>query len=119
MSSANSSENVGVAFALVIAAGAATGFGAGVVYVPKLVSLASCRTLAMSLGFSAGVMVFVSFAEIFRKSTSSFEGAGWSNDAAFSLSMVCFFAGVIIMLVRSSSTGIVVSFPASTIDGII
>jgi ZIP family zinc transporter len=66
------SENVGVAFGAVIAAGASTAVGAAIVFFPRLVKLASRRVLASSLGISAGVMTYVSFVEIFQKAQSSF-----------------------------------------------
>ena len=97
-------EHVGLALLLVFGAGAATAIGAAVVFVPKLVTLASPRKLAGSLGFSAGVMLFVSFAEILLKSRLSFMDAGKSEDAATVLSMICFMCGVIFMLVRPAST---------------
>jgi len=48
------SGNVGVAFAMVFGAGAASALGAAVVF---CVNLASPRLLASSLGFAAGVML--------------------------------------------------------------
>jgi zinc transporter ZupT len=93
-------ENLGIAFGLVIGAGAATGLGAAVVFIPALVKLASRRTLAAALGLSAGVMTYVSFVEIFAKSTSAFEDAGFSEDDAYIYGTLCFFAGVILMVVR-------------------
>ena len=94
-------ENLGVAFALVAGAGAATGLGAAVVFVPALVRLASRKTLASSLGLSAGVMTYVSFVEILAKSLIAFENAGHDADDAYIYASLCFFAGVIFMLVSS------------------
>jgi lipoprotein signal peptidase len=51
-----SSKNVGIAFGLTFAAGAATALGASVVFFPRLVKFANRHTLAAALGFSAGVM---------------------------------------------------------------
>ena len=95
----SSATNVGIAMALVILSGGATAIGASVVFFPSLVNLANSRTLAVSLGLSAGVMLFVSFVEIFGKSQSAFEKAGFNADQAYALSMVAFFAGVTLMLV--------------------
>lgn len=67
------SSNVGIAFGAVIAAGASTAVGAGIVFFPRLVKLASRRVLASSLGISAGVMTYVSFVEIFQKSVGAFD----------------------------------------------
>lgn len=51
-----SGENVAIAFALVLGAGAATAIGASVVFFPALVKYANKKTLACALGLSAGVM---------------------------------------------------------------
>jgi len=100
------SENLGIAFGAVIAAGASTAIGASVVFFPKLVKLASRRVLAASLGFAAGVMTYVSFVEIFQKSVIAFtdhalEG-GYDQDKADSRGYVfgtlSFFGGVLIMV---------------------
>ena len=66
-----SNENVGLAFGLVAAAAGSTAIGAAVVFFPRIVKLASRRVLAASLGFSAGVMTYVSFIEIFEKVTAA------------------------------------------------
>ena len=91
--------NVGVAFALVCGAGAATALGASVVFFPTLVKLASRRVLAGALGVSAGVMTYVSFVEIFNKSQLSFLDAGHSERDAYLYATLCFFGGVVTMLV--------------------
>ena len=94
------SENLGIAFALVIGAGAATGVGASVVFFPRLVRLASRKTLASALGLSAGVMMFVSFVEIFGKSQGAFADSGYDPDReAFLYATLCFFGGVVLMVV--------------------
>mmetsp|Transcript_34619 Transcript_34619/g.83635 ORF Transcript_34619/g.83635 Transcript_34619/m.83635 type:complete len:443 (-) Transcript_34619:137-1465(-) len=94
-----SSENVAIAMGLVIAAGASTAIGAAVVFIPRLIKLASRRVLAASLGFSAGVMTYVSFVEIFGKATSGFESAGHEPNVAYMFATVCFFSGVVLMIV--------------------
>ena len=92
-------NNLGVAMGLVILAGGATSIGAAVVFFPSLVNLANSRTLAVSLGLSAGVMIFVSFIEIFGKSQSSFEEAGFEPEQAYALAMATFFSGAFLMIV--------------------
>lgn len=92
------SPNVGVAFGLVIGAGLATSLGASVVFFPSFVKMASKRVLASALGISAGVMSYVSFVEIFAKSTDSFIEAGYDEGTAYAYSTLCFFGGVIAML---------------------
>lgn len=95
----NGSENVGIAFGVVIGAGLATAVGAAVVFIPSLVKLADGRVLAASLGFSAGVMGYVSFIEIFPKSQQSFTEGGFSANSSFNLASLCFFGGTVVMLV--------------------
>lgn len=100
-------ENVGIGFAAVFAAGAATAVGAAVVFFPRLVKLASRRVLASSLGFSAGVMTYVSFVEIFQKSVGAYYdndiAKGRSEEAAEARSTafatLSFFAGAAIMVI--------------------
>jgi len=93
------SENVAVALGMVFGAGASTGLGAAVVFFPSIVKLASQRVLAASLGFSAGVMTYVSFVEIFYKSSSGFEDAGYAENHAYIYATCCFFGGVVLMIV--------------------
>lgn len=92
-----SSDNAPIGFALVMAAGASTGIGAAVVFNQKLVELASKQVLAAGLGLSAGVMLYVSFVEIFGKSLGGFQDSGYSEEDAYLCATVCFFAGVLMM----------------------
>ncbi|GKY99517.1 hypothetical protein MPSEU_000905900 [Mayamaea pseudoterrestris] len=98
----NDNPNVGIAFALTCGAGAATGLGAAVVFVPSLVKLASKRVLAGGLGLSAGVMTYVSFVEIFRKSNLAFQAAGHEEGTAYALATGCFFGGVVFMILLNA-----------------
>ncbi|OWZ09269.1 Zinc (Zn2)-Iron (Fe2) Permease [Phytophthora megakarya] len=61
-------HDVGVAFALNIAAGAATILGGMVVFSKRLVYLANPVSLAVALSISSGVMMFISLVEIFGES---------------------------------------------------
>jgi ZIP family zinc transporter len=91
-----SSEALG--FILVCAAGSSTAIGAGIVYNSNLVVLASKKVLGGSLGLSAGVMLYVSFVEIFAKSVLAFtEEAGHDEAFAYLYSTLCFFAGIVII----------------------
>jgi hypothetical protein len=95
-----SKENIGIAFALVFGAGSATAIGASVVFIPTLVQYANRKTLASSLGISAGVMMYVSFVEIFQKSRLAFIDSGIETNLAYTYATCCFFAGVLVMMVR-------------------
>ena len=92
-------NNVGVAFALVFAASAATCIGASVVFFPSLVKRASRRVLAASLGFAAGVMVYVSLVEIHYKSEEGYMRAGFDENHACIYSTLSFFGGILFMKV--------------------
>ena len=65
------------------------------------VKFANKTFLASALGVSAGVMLYVTFVEIFQKSLSGFHAAGVSGDMTSGLVYVsatlCFFGGVIMM----------------------
>lgn len=96
--SSDGDENVGLAFALVIGAGASTAIGSSVVFFPSLVKYASKKTLAGGLGLSAGVMTYVSFVEIFQKSVGGFTDAEIEEDMAYIYATLCFFAGIVLMV---------------------
>jgi len=98
MVAVDNSENVPIAIALVIGAGISTGLGAAVVFFPSLVMIASRRVLGASLGFSAGVMTYVSFVEILQKSVIAFEDGGYDENKARIYASGCFFGGVLLML---------------------
>jgi zinc transporter, ZIP family len=97
-------RTVYIAFALVFGAGMATAIGASVViFLPKLVTnhtVMNRYVLASSLGISAGVMIYVSMIEIFQKSRIAFIDAGYAENIAYVYATSCFFAGVVIMMVR-------------------
>eukprot|EP00899_Mesostigma_viride_P023172 jgi/Mesvir1/4039/Mv19400-RA.1 len=85
--------NVGLAFGLVIGAGLSTTIGATFALCAKL---SDKRLLASSLGVSAGVMMYVSFVEIFAtKSVSGFEDTGMSTGKSYLFATLSFFGGVL------------------------
>jgi ZIP family zinc transporter len=84
-----------IAFGLTAFAGLSTGIGSIIAYFTKRTNT---RLLSVVLGFSAGVMIYVSFVEMFSESAqllsasmSSFSGAG--------ITALAFFTGIIIVLV--------------------
>jgi len=89
-------DNAPIAFALVIAAGLSTGIGAATVYFQWLVQLASKPVLAAGLGFSAGVMLYVSFVEIFVKSQGAFQEE-YDEGPAYVYATICVFAGMVLL----------------------
>jgi zinc transporter, ZIP family len=109
----NTHENAGIALLLVFGAGSATALGAMVVFFPFLVKYAKTRTLAAALGLSAGVMMYVSFVEIFQKSNLSFIAAGHDINHAHIYATGCFFGGVILMVVGTKYRKINPTAPCS------
>jgi len=84
--------NVGLAFGLVIAAGLSTTIGSSFVFCSNY---ANTKALAAALGISAGVMLYVSFVEIFSiKATESFSEKYPEDGSKYAT--LCFFGGVII-----------------------
>ena len=82
-------DNFIPAFLLTILAGLSTGIGALLAFFSKS---KSHTFLSIGLGFSAGVMVYVSFVEILAKSRKAFEVLYQSEIIGESLAIVCFFA---------------------------
>lgn len=65
-------NKVAFAFGLTIAAGLATCIGGLAIFSKRLVYLANPKSLAIALGLSCGVMLFISLIEIFGKSRDNF-----------------------------------------------
>lgn len=84
-------SNVWVAFGLTLLAGLATGIGSAIAFFAKRTNY---RFLSLSTGFSAGVMLYVSFVEIFVKGATALSTAygdywgHWANAASFFGGMV-------------------------------
>ena len=73
------SENIGLALVLTTIAGLSTGIGSTIAYFikkPKMIYL------SFSLGFSAGVMIYISFIELMPQATAGV-GKIWSSAAFF------------------------------------
>ena len=81
------------AFGLTLFAGLATGIGSLLAFFSKKTSP---RFLAGALGFSAGVMIYVSFIEIFVKANDSLgEVLGYA--AGYRLTTLAFFGGMAVI----------------------
>jgi len=98
---ASREENVALAFGLVTAAGLSTSVGAAFVFFDRFVTQSNGKILAISLGFSGGVMMYVSFAEILLKSVAEFEACDclWEHEdpsaPAKIMATLMFFAGIL------------------------
>lgn len=86
-------NNILFAFALTLFAGLSTGIGSAIAFFAKKTNT---RFLSISLGFSAGVMIYVSMVEIFVKAQDAlvaelgFKAGSWATVASF-------FGGILIM----------------------
>ena len=87
-------EPVLLAFLLTFAAGGATGIGALLPFFLKNTN--SNTTLAICLGLSAGVMIYVSFTEIFKESLEMFEKVQSTKKYPVLFTSLAFFTGVIV-----------------------
>lgn len=85
--------NVITALALTLFAGLATGIGSALAFFSKK---SSPRFLSVALGFSAGVMLYVSFMEIFTKSKQALISA-WGLITGNWLAVAAFFAGILVI----------------------
>jgi ZIP family zinc transporter len=87
------SGNFWIAFGLTLFAGLSTGIGSALAFFTKSTST---RFLSLSLGFSAGVMVYVSFVEILQKARDSLSLVYGERDAAW-YTVLAFFGGILII----------------------
>lgn len=85
------SQNLLFAFMLTIFAGLATSIGALLAFFSKSKNY---TTLSIGMGFSAGVMIYVSFVEILEKSKVAFAELYGQSITAEALALLCFFAGI-------------------------
>ena len=86
-------ENIWMAFGLTVLAGLSTGIGSALAFFSKRTSKAF---LSIALGFSAGVMIYVSFIEIFAKAQTSLVAVYGEAQGSW-LAVVSFFAGILLI----------------------
>lgn len=87
------SESVLFAFGLTLFAGLATGVGSALAFFAKKTNT---RFLSISLGFSAGVMIYVSMVEIFVKARMALEAA-LGPTRGYWWTTIAFFCGIILI----------------------
>lgn len=86
-------ENVGIAFLLTLLAGLATSIGGAIAFVVKPDNL---KALSVGLGFSAGVMIFLSLTEIIPTASETLSKFyPYSKDW---IVYVCFIAGIVVSI---------------------
>lgn len=86
-------ENAAFALGLTLFAGMATGVGSLIAFAAKRTNY---RFLSVSTGFSAGVMLYVSFVEIFHKGSASLVEA-YGDPAGHWVNAGSFFAGMLLI----------------------
>jgi zinc transporter, ZIP family len=86
-------ENIIPAFILVILAGLATGIGSAIAFFAKRTNT---RFLAIALGFSAGVMIYVSFVEIMAKARTALTDEFGATGGAW-MTALAFFGGMAVV----------------------
>lgn len=86
-------ENFLIALGLTLFAGLSTGIGSALAFFTKKTSP---KFLATSLGFSAGVMIYVSFVDIITKARESLI-EGTSYEAGHWLTVLAFFSGILLI----------------------
>ena len=78
---------------LTLLAGLATGIGSAIAFFAHRTNV---RFLSFSLGLSAGVMIYVSFVELFAESQTLLT-AQWGATAGVSATVACFFGGILLI----------------------
>lgn len=89
------SQTLLIAFAVTTFAGLATGIGAALGLFAKTTNH---RFLSAALGFSAGVMLFISFVEILPKSIDMF-GGSYSPVQSMTFALIAFVGGLVLMAI--------------------
>ncbi|MDQ0150923.1 zinc transporter ZupT [Eubacterium multiforme] len=88
-------SNVTTAFLLTLLAGLATGIGSCIAFFAKKTNT---KFLSVSLGFSAGVMIYVSMIEIFQEAKESLVGAMGLKLGSF-ITVLSFFGGIAVIAI--------------------
>ncbi len=88
-------ENVMIAFGLTLFAGLATGIGSALAFFAKQTNT---KFLSAALGFSAGVMLYVSFIEIFFKAKDALSEALGAVQGAW-MTVAAFFSGIFLIAI--------------------
>jgi len=87
------SGNFWMAFGLTLFAGLSTGIGSALAFFTKSTNT---RFLSISLGFSAGVMIYVSFVEILQKANDALVPA-YGLRAGTWITILAFFGGILLI----------------------
>mmetsp|Transcript_12771 Transcript_12771/g.39223 ORF Transcript_12771/g.39223 Transcript_12771/m.39223 type:complete len:394 (+) Transcript_12771:211-1392(+) len=92
-----SNANLGIAFGLVAAAGMSSAIGGAITFLLPYKDSKVNRWLAAALAVAAGVMIYVSFAEIFSvKTVEAFEACIENSSLAYLYATLTFFGGALL-----------------------
>lgn len=78
---------------LTLVAGLATGIGSAIAFLARHTNK---RLLSFSLGLSGGVMIYVSFVELFQQSQLTL-ATEWGQRPGTAMTVACFFAGILLI----------------------
>lgn len=87
---------VWIAFLLTLIAGLSTGIGSLIAFFAKRTNFGF---LCVALGFSAGVMIYVSFVELFPQAIEHFSAAGYGGKASSLYATLGFFGGIFLIAI--------------------
>lgn len=90
-----STENIIIAFSLTLFAGLSTGIGSAIALLAKRTNT---RFLSVALGFSAGVMIYVSFVEILPKARVELIDAYGIKQGSW-VTVLAFFGGILLIAI--------------------
>lgn len=88
-------NNIGLAFLLTLFAGLSTGIGSCIAFFAKKTNT---KFLSVSLGFSAGVMIYVSMIEIFQKAQNALS-VPFGTKTGTLVTIISFFSGMLLIAV--------------------
>src|SRR5574344_1090911 len=84
-------HNILIPLLLTLGAGLATGIGSAIAFFAHRTNK---RLLSFSLGLSGGVMVYVSFVELFHEANLALTGE-WGPHTGAAVTVLSFFAGIL------------------------
>lgn len=88
-----STQQILIAFGLTLFAGLSTGIGSAIAFFAKRTNT---KFLSIALGFSAGVMIYLSFVEIFPKAKEIL-GQEMGLQVGYLITVVAFFSGIVLI----------------------
>ena len=89
----NMEHNILIPLLLTLGAGLATGIGSAIAFFARRTNK---RLLAFSLGLSGGVMIYVSFVELFQQANTTLS-AEWGARMGILVTVASFFAGILLI----------------------